>query len=50
MLQEDQLKKARQNRELANAKARNLRIAGRDVANLRIATAEVPEARIKIKI
>jgi len=50
MLQEDQLKKARQNRELANAKARNLRIAGRDVAQLRIATAEAPESRIRIKI
>lgn len=50
MLQEDQLKKARQNRELANAKARNLKIAGRDVAQLRIATAEAPESRIRIKI
>ena len=50
LLQEDQLKKARQNRELANAKANNLRIAGRDVRNLRIATAETPESRIRIKI
>jgi len=50
LLQEDQLKKARQNRELANAKANNLRIAGRDVRNLRIATAEKPESRIRIKI
>lgn len=50
LLQEDQLKKARQNRELANAKANNLRIAGRDVRNLRIATAEAPESRVRIKI
>lgn len=50
MLQEDQLKKARQNRELANAKANNLRIAGRDVRNLSIATASAPESRIRLSI
>jgi hypothetical protein len=50
LLQEDQLKKARQNRELANAKANNLRIAGRDVRNLSIATASAPESRIRLSI
>ena len=50
LLQEDQLKKARQNREKANAKANNLKIAGRDVRNLRIATASAPESRVRIKI
>ena len=50
LLQEDQLKKARQNREKANATANNLKIAGRDVRNLRISTASAPESRVRIKI